>query len=50
METALALAVVAHGAQAADRMLEYIVSGEFTPLFDGLPIDWRFGPDDGWVV
>jgi hypothetical protein len=50
METALALAMVARGGPAADRMLEYIVSGDCGPLFDGLSIDWQFGPENGWAL
>jgi hypothetical protein len=50
METALALAVVARGGPAADRMLEYTVYGDCEPLFDGLRIDRQFGPEDGWVL
>jgi len=50
METALALAVVARGDPAADRVLEYFVSGDSAPLFDGLRIDWQFGPEDGWAL
>ena len=50
METALALAVVARGGRAADRVLEYVVSGDSGPLFDGLRIDWQFGPDNGWAL
>ena len=43
METALALAVVAHGGPAADQLLRYLVSGERVPLFDGLSIDYQLG-------
>jgi hypothetical protein len=49
VETALALAVVAHGGPAADRVLDYFVSGDSGSLFDGLSIDWQFAPEDGWV-
>ena len=50
METALALAVVARGGPAADRVLEYFVYGDCEPLFDGLLIDVQFGPEDGRVL
>jgi hypothetical protein len=50
METALALAVVARGGPAADQVLEYLVYGDCEPRFDGLRIDWQFGPEDGWVL
>jgi hypothetical protein len=50
VETAVALAVVARGGPAADRVLEYFVSGDYGPLFDGLLIDWQFGPENGWVL
>jgi hypothetical protein len=49
METALALAVVDRGGPAADRLLEYVVFGDYGPLLDGLSIDWQFGPENGWV-
>jgi hypothetical protein len=50
METALALAVVARGGPAADRVLGYVVSDDCGSLFEGLPIDRQFGPEDGWVL
>jgi hypothetical protein len=50
VETALAVAVVARGGPAADRVLEYLVFGDCEPLFDGLMIDMQFGPEDGWVL
>jgi hypothetical protein len=50
VETALALAMVARGGPAADRVLEYIVYGDCGPLFGGLWIDWQFGPEDGWAL
>ena len=50
METALALAVVARGGPAADRLLEYFLSGDCGPLFDGLVIDSQFGPQDGCAL
>ena len=46
----MALAVVTHGGPAADRVLEYFVSGDHGPLFDSLLIDWQFGPENGWVL
>ena len=49
VETALALVMVARGGPAADRVLEYVVSGDCGPLFDGLSIDWQFGPGDYWM-
>jgi hypothetical protein len=49
VETALALAMVAHGGTAADRVLDYVLSGDCGPLFDGMSIDLQFGAENGWV-
>jgi hypothetical protein len=50
VETALALAIVARGGPADDRVLEYLVFGDCGPLFDGLLIDMQFRPDNGWAL
>jgi hypothetical protein len=50
METALPLDVVARGGPAAERLLEYVVSGDRQPLFDGLAVDRQLGPDGGWAL
>jgi hypothetical protein len=42
--------VVPASRTAADRVLVSVVYGDCGPLFDGLLIDWQYGPDDGWVL
>jgi hypothetical protein len=49
METALALEVLARGGPGVVELLEYLVTGEWEPSFDGMSVDRCYPPDEGWV-
>ena len=49
METALALAVVSRAGTGTVALLEYLVGGQWRPVFDEVLADRCYPPDDGWV-